>query len=114
MSAELANHLARRVVALFEPGGTYFTNGTLADEEPGSWDPATTATFDTGVIAVGPNHVGIVWFTDEGPPATRYRALSAVPTTGPSTWKLGPLGADGPGQPPVVEVGGEGARIRAH
>jgi hypothetical protein len=46
----------------------YYTNGTFG--KPGlfsgnTWNPATAATFDTGVIVVAQKSVGCVWVMDE-------------------------------------------------
>ncbi|MFO1054393.1 MAG: hypothetical protein U1F36_19405 [Planctomycetota bacterium] len=50
----------------------YFTNGTF-HEAPGekatfsgvTWQPATAATFDTGVLIIGPVASGTLWVEDE-------------------------------------------------
>lgn len=66
-----AEALADRVLAEFPPDETrYFTNGTWhAWRRDGrwtaSWNPATEATFDTGVLFVGAARSGVIWVEDE-------------------------------------------------
>jgi hypothetical protein len=67
-----AKRLAGLFVALFDPNATFFSNGTLAAsmaELPGfeyaEWDAVTDATFDSGIIAVDRERIGIAWFEDE-------------------------------------------------
>ena len=44
-----------------------FTNGSLGMSDSGgsSWNPATTATFDTGVVIVADGRIGHAWVEDE-------------------------------------------------
>jgi hypothetical protein len=72
MSATAAKRLAEEFVSLFPVQASYYTNGVFpprADYRDGgwagSWDPITRATFDTGVIAVGTDHAGLLWIEDE-------------------------------------------------
>lgn len=71
VSLELARSLAAEFVAQFEESGTrFYTNGGWGRPrvDPGvgpSWCPATSATFDTGVIVLSPTKTGCVWFQDE-------------------------------------------------
>jgi hypothetical protein len=45
----------------------YFTNATDFDAtgQNWAWNPVTTATFDTGVLVVGPQLSGCLWVEDE-------------------------------------------------
>jgi hypothetical protein len=70
----LATSLVDRFFAAFDGADVhYFTNGSF-HEAPGdrlacsgaSWQPATAATFDTGVLVVGPVASGALWVEDEG------------------------------------------------
>lgn len=68
---EIAADLAKDFMSRFPPGSTrFYTNGTYgvprvdADSGP-CWQPATDATFDTGVMALGGLLSACVWFTDE-------------------------------------------------
>jgi hypothetical protein len=66
MPEEVAHELALRVVRFFGQGAVFLTNQSHSEgQSTGSWDPVTDATFDTGIIAVGAKHVGVVWFMDE-------------------------------------------------
>jgi hypothetical protein len=61
-----AVELAQRFLAYFGSEGTrYFTNGTYHEKPPVCLSPATTATFDTGVLIIGPKSSGCVWVEDE-------------------------------------------------
>lgn len=68
---EQALYLANDFVRLFEPTSTvFYTNGThgLPQARPNvgpGWQPATDATFDTGVLALGRAISACVWFKDE-------------------------------------------------
>ena len=74
MPAALAVELADRFLAQFGPGTRYFSNGSWhlppVVRPDGvvcgpSWDPVTPATFDTGVLAIGPERSGCLWIEDE-------------------------------------------------
>jgi hypothetical protein len=72
MSQTTAKELADAFVGLFPEWAVFYTNGMFPPRDhyrdggwAGSWDPITPATFDTGVIAVGTAHVGLLWFEDE-------------------------------------------------
>lgn len=69
-----AAELADRFLAQFGPGTRYYSNGNWhlpPVVQPNgvicgpSWDPVTTATFDTGVLAIGPRCSGCLWVEDE-------------------------------------------------
>jgi hypothetical protein len=72
--AERARSLATRFLELLSPSARYFTNGAFhlppqrlnehVVQGP-SWTPLTQATFDTGVIALDQQHIGIIWVQDE-------------------------------------------------
>ena len=75
MSVADAEFLANTFIELFrKQNGRYFSNGNwhLPHEEiepnvlahPG-WTPATDATFDGGILAIGDSSSGCVWFEDE-------------------------------------------------
>jgi hypothetical protein len=69
MDAARAKDYAERFLALFDDA-KYYTNGDLGPVHAqgggtAGWDPITGATFDTGVVVVGTNRVGILWVQDE-------------------------------------------------
>ena len=69
----LANSLLDRFFAAFGSRDVqFFTNGTfhLVPESKApcngvTWQPATSATFDTGVLILGPIASGVLWVEDE-------------------------------------------------
>lgn len=74
MPAPRASELARRFLALFGTDGVrFFTNGTFHESPQGprltysqvSWHSVTSATFDTGVLILGPRLSGCLWVEDE-------------------------------------------------
>lgn len=71
MSEARATGLAEQFLAQFGQGTLYFSNRTRhlprADGlgHVTSWDPATMATFDTGVLAIGPGLSGCLWVEDK-------------------------------------------------
>ena len=67
MSNEAAEELVSRFFDRFdETTAQYYTNGNYyADRSNHSWSPATTATFDTGVLIVGKSCSGCLWVEDE-------------------------------------------------
>jgi hypothetical protein len=62
-----AEDLAGRFLACFEDEeAQYYTNGVWYEEPSGrSWTPATTATFDAGIVVVGRSLSGCLWVEDE-------------------------------------------------
>lgn len=69
-----AQQLASQFLANFDSSARYFSNGTWHEEGntftggSGSgigWDPVTSATFDTGVLVIGPDRSGCLWVEDE-------------------------------------------------
>jgi hypothetical protein len=66
-----AEELATQVMQRFVEGGTrFYTNaefkhGAAAALVLSRWDPATTSTFDTGVIILGASESACVWVADE-------------------------------------------------
>lgn len=52
---------------LFGENVRFFSNGMLTGESENTrqWSPATTATFDTGVVCLGALRIGILWVADE-------------------------------------------------
>jgi hypothetical protein len=74
MSAELACDLAARFLNLFTAQARYFTNGTLYQLHErfnagvthfSSFEPITEATFDTGVVCLDKERIGLLWVQDE-------------------------------------------------
>jgi hypothetical protein len=73
MSSTRASELAGRFLAQFGTEGVrFYTNGTFHETRGAKltwsgvqWDPVTTATFDTGVLIVGPRKSGCLWVEDE-------------------------------------------------
>ena len=69
-----AAELADTFLAQFGSGTRYFSNGTWHLQSVvrpdgvvcgPNWDPVTRATFDTGVLAIGPERSGCLWVEDE-------------------------------------------------
>jgi hypothetical protein len=73
MPADRAAELAGRFLAQFGTDGVrYYTNGTFHEPRGpkltwsgAGWDPVTEATFDTGVLVLGPGCSGCLWVEDE-------------------------------------------------
>jgi hypothetical protein len=66
MPQELARSLAARFLdAASSPSCRCFSNGDFSQASPAAWMPATTATFDTGVLIVGPGRSACFWVEDE-------------------------------------------------
>jgi hypothetical protein len=73
MPAARAAELAERFLAQFASAGVrFYTNSTFHECRGGkltwsgvSWDPVTSATFDTGVLVIGPESSGCLWVEDE-------------------------------------------------
>ena len=68
MPAGRAAALADRFLSSFGTEGVrYFTNGTCAEHDGRNWgwNRVTSATFDTGVLVVGPRRCGCLWVEDE-------------------------------------------------
>ena len=66
MPMDRAGDLARRLIDLFDgPSTSFLSNGTLGGRDRGSWDPLTDATFDTGVVCVAGDRLGLLWVADE-------------------------------------------------
>jgi len=75
MSYQDAEHLSREFLGLFAAGARFFMNGKFEEWMPNnsdhgllklsSWGGITRSTFDTGVICIDSNQVGILWFEDE-------------------------------------------------
>jgi hypothetical protein len=62
----MAQDQAQAFLALFGPEAAFFTNGSHhADGTLSGWSPCTQATFDTGVVAVGWDRLGLLWCEDE-------------------------------------------------
>lgn len=73
MPADRARGLADRFLSQFrEQEARFFTNGSFHEKRGPkltwsgvSWNPATQATFDTGVLILGPQCSGCLWVEDE-------------------------------------------------
>ena len=59
--------VADAFVACFHSDAEFLTNGYLwlSNEDTRAWTPLTSATFDTGIVAVDDVTAGILWVTDE-------------------------------------------------
>ena len=60
MPEQQAARLTREFFAQFGADARFYSNGW-----PLSWTPATDATFDTGVLVIGPQRCGCLWVEDE-------------------------------------------------
>jgi hypothetical protein len=72
MTETAAKELSLEFTNFFPGDEPFYTNGVFPPREEyedggwaGSWDPITKATFDTGVIAIGSDLVGLLWIEDE-------------------------------------------------
>lgn len=74
MPTDRAKDLAQRFIALFGEPAQFCTNANFLKESPegypgsirlSSWNPATDATFDTGIIVIGKELAGCLWVEDE-------------------------------------------------
>ena len=67
VNASKARRVADAFVACFSSDAAFLTNGYLwvSREDTNGWTPLTTATFDTGIVAVDDVAAGILWVTDE-------------------------------------------------
>ncbi len=62
-AADLAN---RFLAELGNETLTFYTNGTFhLGRDAGPWMPVTKATFDTGLLIIGPVRSGCLWVEDE-------------------------------------------------
>lgn len=60
-----ATRLAEGFMALFE-AASFYTNGDFHSSGPNhGWNPATNATFDTGILVIGAPRSGCLWVEDE-------------------------------------------------
>jgi hypothetical protein len=66
MPESRATELADRFLGQFSVGARFFTNGTFYERQRHTtWNPVTEATFDTGVLILGPKCSGCLWVEDE-------------------------------------------------
>jgi len=67
VNASKARRVADAFVACFGSHAEFLTNGYLwlSNEDTSGWTPLTSATFDTGIVAVDEVAAGILWVTDE-------------------------------------------------
>ncbi len=66
MAEERAKELAERFLEQFGAEAKLYSNGwTGSETESTGWNPATDATFDTGVLIIGNDHSGCIWVEDE-------------------------------------------------
>lgn len=80
MPETAAQALANCFLGYFDEEDThYYTNGDyyVADESSHGWNPATTATFDTGILVIGKLKAGCLWVEDEDS-TLQYRARVAM------------------------------------
>lgn len=65
MTLASARRLAEAFMALFQEA-RFYTNGDFHLDSPShAWNPATSATFDTGIIGIGAYRSGCLWVEDE-------------------------------------------------
>jgi hypothetical protein len=71
MPINLAHQLAEQFFQLFDFDTTFLTNGQFEPSMKGEgvelrgWTPISDATFDTGIVCVSNQHVGMLWVQDE-------------------------------------------------
>lgn len=72
MSESAAQAFADEFLVGFGPGARFYTNAVFPSEAErglpgwaGSYDPITSATFDTGVLVVSAREAGLLWIEDE-------------------------------------------------
>jgi hypothetical protein len=53
------------LLAASSPACGYFSNGDFSRTPPLAWNPATEATFDTGILVVGAKQSACLWVEDE-------------------------------------------------
>lgn len=46
-------------------GARFFCNATFGEGRLRSWNPATTSTFDTGILVLAPELIACLWVEDE-------------------------------------------------
>jgi hypothetical protein len=64
MPVELAKHFALQLCDVAGPGGHFYSN--ISTEFGGmGWSPGRAETFDMGVVFVGADQIGTLWFIDE-------------------------------------------------
>lgn len=74
MSREDGERLADRFLQYFPPPTRFFSNTPVSDESDlegedtwtGSFSGLSEATFDTGILALGEDRIGMLWVKDEG------------------------------------------------
>lgn len=67
MSLPVATELIVKLFNLFPGNCQFFTNASFENDYTSisTWNSITKATFDTGIILVGNNRIGILWAKDE-------------------------------------------------
>ena len=66
MAEERAKELAKQFLEQFGAEAKLFSNGWTGWESGSTgWNPATDATFDTGVLIIGNDGSGCIWVEDE-------------------------------------------------
>lgn len=67
MSQAKAENLTTRFLDCFNKESVqYYTNGDFYEINPThGWNPATNATFDTGILVISKSKVGCLWVEDE-------------------------------------------------
>ncbi|MGN6368901.1 MAG: hypothetical protein ACTHN5_11635 [Phycisphaerae bacterium] len=66
MAEERAKELAQQFLEQFGAEAKFYSNGWTGWETGSTeWNPATDATFDTGVLVIGKDRSGCIWVEDE-------------------------------------------------
>ncbi|MEM9928153.1 MAG: hypothetical protein AAF915_31300 [Cyanobacteria bacterium P01_D01_bin.50] len=67
MSGAKAENLTTRFLECFDKeSAQYYTNGDFYETRPKrGWNPATNATFDTGILVISNSKAGCLWVEDE-------------------------------------------------
>lgn len=67
ISQAKAENLATRFLDCFDKqSAKYYTNGDFYEINPKrGWNPATNATFDTGILVISKSKAGCLWVEDE-------------------------------------------------
>ncbi|GAB1539852.1 hypothetical protein NUACC21_25200 [Scytonema sp. NUACC21] len=67
MTPQEAQQISSKLLSIFTGNCKFFTNASFVDNYSGmsEWDSITESTFDTGVIIVSPDRIGMLWVKDE-------------------------------------------------
>jgi hypothetical protein len=63
-----AHELTQRFMGLFSQRARFFSNGNLGlpNHNPKAWVCLSSAMFDTGLVCLDEQRIGILWVQDEG------------------------------------------------